>query len=574
MRIAVLNRDRCQPKKCSMECVKYCPKVRSGVEVISMEANKPIISEQLCVGCGICIHKCPFKAIHIENLPEELKESVVHQYGENGFRLFRLPIPKKGKVVGLLGENGIGKTTAIKILSGEIKPNLGRIEKEPSWEEITDTYRGTELYNFLKNISEKNLKISIKPQYIDNLASYQGSVKDFLSEKGIEDEIEGMSDKKMSELSGGELQKVAIFAALREDADLYLFDEPTSYLDIKNRMEIAKIIRKISEDKMVVVVEHDLAVMDFLADIIYILYGKRGVYGIVSDAKNARHGINIYLSGYLKEENVRFGDEIKFEKHPPRDFKETENLIMFNKLRKKYDGFELIVNEGKINKGEVIGIVGPNGIGKTTFIKLLAGIIEPDEGKIDKKIKISYKPQYIRAEEGKVEELFEKNKDKFHSLYEKEVLHPLDIKYFYDNDLKNLSGGELQTVAIAYCLSLEADLYLIDEPSAYLDAKQRMKVAKTIKRVMEKEGKACMVVEHDIYFVDMVSQALMVFYGEPGRKGFAKGPMSLREGMNLFLKDLEITFRRDEDSNRPRINKIDSRLDREQKEAGEYYYEI
>ncbi|MEM2715216.1 MAG: ribosome biogenesis/translation initiation ATPase RLI, partial [Candidatus Thermoplasmatota archaeon] len=364
------------------------------------------------------------------------------------------------------------------------------------------------------------------------------------------------------------------FAALREDADLYLFDEPTSYLDIKNRMEIAKIIRKISEDKMVVVVEHDLAVMDFLADIIYILYGKRGVYGIVSDAKNARHGINIYLSGYLKEENVRFGDEIKFEKHPPRDFKETENLIIFNKLRKKYDGFELIVNEGKINKGEVIGIVGPNGIGKTTFIKLLAGIIEPDEGKIDKKIKISYKPQYIRAEEGKVEELFEKNKDKFHSLYEKEVLHPLDIKYFYDNDLKNLSGGELQTVAIAYCLSLEADLYLIDEPSAYLDAKQRMKVAKTIKRVMEKEGKACMVVEHDIYFVDMVSQALMVFYGEPGRKGFAKGPMSLREGMNLFLKDLEITFRRDEDSNRPRINKIDSRLDREQKEAGEYYYEI
>jgi len=574
MRIAVLNRDRCQPKKCSMECIKYCPKVRSGVEVISIYENKPVISEQLCAGCGICVHKCPFKAIHIENLPEELRESIVHQYGENGFRLFRLPVPKKGKVVGVLGENGIGKTTAIKILSGEIKPNLGRIEKEPSWEDITDIYRGTELYHFLKSISEGNLRISIKPQYVDELSMYEGSVRDFLLENGIDDKIKGMDNKKMNELSGGELQKVAVFATLKRDADLYLFDEPTSYLDIKNRMEIAKIIRKASENKMVVVVEHDLAVMDFLADIIHILYGKKGVYGIVSDAESARHGINTYLSGYLKEENVRFGEEIKFEKHPPREFKKTESLVIFDRLNKKYDDFELTVNEGKINKGEVIGILGPNGIGKTTFIKLLAGLIEPNEGKIDKKIKISYKPQYIRAEDGKVEELFEKNKDKFHSLYEKEVLHPLDIKYFYGHELKSLSGGELQTVAIAYCLSLEADLYLIDEPSAYLDAKQRMTVAKTIKRVMEKEGKACLVVEHDIYFVDMVSQSLMVFYGEPGKRGFAKGPMNLREGMNFFLKDLEITFRRDEDSNRPRINKIDSRLDREQKELGEYYYEI
>ncbi|MBC7080960.1 MAG: ribosome biogenesis/translation initiation ATPase RLI [Thermoplasmatales archaeon] len=574
MRIAVINRDRCQPKKCSMECIKYCPKVRGGSEVIVMEENKPVISEELCAGCGICVHKCPFKAIHIENLPEELRESVVHQYGENGFRLFRLPVPKKGKVVGLLGENGIGKTTTIKILSGEIKPNLGKIGKEPDWEEIIELYRGTELCHFLKNVSDGNLKVSIKPQYIDELSNYEGSVKEFLLENGVDDKIDGMSDKKMSELSGGELQKVAIFATLKKDADLYLFDEPASYLDIKNRIEIAKMIREISENKMVVVVEHDLAIIDFLADIVHILYGKRGVYGIVSDAKNARHGVNIYLSGYLKEENVRFGDEIKFEKHPPREFKEVENLIYFEKLKKKYDDFELNVNEGKINKGEVVGVVGPNGIGKTTFVKLLAGLIEPTEGKIDAKIKISYKPQYIRATEGKVGELFEKNKEKFHSLYEKEVLHPLDIKYFYDYELKSLSGGELQTISIAYCLSLDADLYLIDEPSAYLDAKQRMKVAKTIKRVMEKEGRACLVVEHDIYFIDMVSQSLMVFYGEPGKKGFAKGPMSLRDGMNLFLKDLEITFRRDEDSNRPRINKIGSRLDREQKEIGEYYYEI
>ncbi len=574
MRVAVINRDRCQPKKCSLECIKYCPRVRGGVEAIVMEEEKPVISEELCVGCGICVHKCPFKAIHIENLPEELKEEVIHQYGENGFRLFRLPLPKKGKVVGLLGENGIGKTTALKILAGKLKPNLGR-EKTPTWDEIVDEWSGTELANFFKKIADDELKISFKPQYVDKLSSYDGKIKDFLEEMGVEGRgLEEIMERRMSEISGGELQKIAITVAMERDADIYFFDEPSSYLDIKNRLEMAKMIRNLANNKMVVVVEHDLAVLDFLADIVHILYGKKSVYGIVAGAKNVRHGINLYLSGYLKEENVRFGEEIKFEKHPPKEIKEMETLISFETLKKSFNGFELEVEGGEINRGEVVGVLGPNGIGKTTFVKMLAGVIEPSKGEIDKKVKVSYKPQYIKAGDGTVKQLFEENKQNFHLLYEKEVLHPLNIKELYDYELKSLSGGELQSVAIAYCLSLEADVYLIDEPSAYLDAKQRMRVAKTIKRIMEKEAKAALVVEHDVYFIDMVSQALMVFSGEPGKKGIGKGPFSLREGMNLFLKDLGITFRRDEESNRPRVNKIDSRLDREQKSIGEYYYEL
>ncbi|RLB58120.1 MAG: ribosome biogenesis/translation initiation ATPase RLI, partial [Deltaproteobacteria bacterium] len=97
MRVAVIDRDRCQPKKCSLECIKYCPPVRNGIEAIVMKDEKPVVSEELCVGCGICIHKCPFKAIHIENLADELESELVHQYGENGFRLFRLPSPSLGK---------------------------------------------------------------------------------------------------------------------------------------------------------------------------------------------------------------------------------------------------------------------------------------------------------------------------------------------------------------------------------------------------------------------------------------------------------------------------------------------
>jgi ATP-binding cassette subfamily E protein 1 len=137
-----------------------------------------------------------------------------------------------------------------------------------------------------------------------------------------------------------------------------------------------------------------------------------------------------------------------------------------------------------------------------------------------------------------------------------------------------LSGGELQRVAIALALTKDADIYLIDEPSAYLDSNQRMEAAKTIRRVMEKAGTSALIVDHDVYFIDLVSDSIMVFTGEPSLNGLANGPFDLRTGMNKFLTNVDITFRRDAESHRPRINKPGSRLDREQKKSGEYFYQV
>ena len=123
-RVAVLDADRCKVKKCDKTCVSFCPMVRSRVEAIKIEGNKAVISEVLCSGCGICVKKCPFKAISIVNLPDELDKDCSHRFGANSFKLFRLPTPSPGTVLGLLGQNGIGKTTTLKVLSGEIKPNL------------------------------------------------------------------------------------------------------------------------------------------------------------------------------------------------------------------------------------------------------------------------------------------------------------------------------------------------------------------------------------------------------------------------------------------------------------------
>jgi ATP-binding cassette subfamily E protein 1 len=138
--------------------------------------------------------------------------------------------------------------------------------------------------------------------------------------------------------------------------------------------------------------------------------------------------------------------------------------------------------------------------------------------------------------------------------------------------LNELSGGELQRVAIAHCLSQDADIILMDEPSAYLDVEQRLIVSKVIKEMMATTGKSAIIVDHDLLFIDYLSDKLIVFDGEPAIRGLANPPMSMDEGMKKFLSELNITFRRDEENYRPRINKEDSQKDREQKSSGKLYY--
>ena len=590
MRIAVLLKDRCKSKRCAHECIKYCPRVRAGDETIIMgDEGRPIISEELCVGCGICINKCPFDAIKIIGLAEELQEDLVHQFDKNGFRLYRLPIPKMGNCIGILGQNGIGKTTAIKILSGQMKPNLGDYDEEPTWDEIIDYYSGSELYEHFKNLKDNQISCVLKPQYVDRLPKIlKGKIKDVLNKadnSGNYDIIveklglEGILDKEIEKgtISGGELQLVSVGAALIKDVDLYFFDEPSSYLDIYQRLKVARIIRDLAKKKKVIVVEHDLAILDFLCDNVHIMYGTEGAYGVVTFPRGVRHSINTYLSGYLKEENIRFGEKIEFFSSPPKHRQKMNILVSYDNLTKSFEDFDLEVENGIIRKGEIVGIVGPNAIGKTTFVKMLAGATKPTEGKIEYELKISYKPQYISPEfDGTVREFFEKTAQQLFtsSFFKAEVYEPLHLKYLLDRKLETLSGGELQRVAVASCIVKDVDIYLVDEPSAYLDSEQRMIVSRMLRRVIEKSGKSAMVVDHDVYFIDMVSDALTVFEGEPGKHGKAHGPYSLHEGMNKFLKNVDITFRRDEDTQRPRVNKTDSYMDRQQKQSGEYYYRM
>jgi len=602
--IAVVDLEGCQPDRCNYECASFCPPNRSGKQCIVERGehyeegevyrgtdDQVWISEEICLGesCGICVEKCPFDAIQIINLPQELQDDPAHRYGENAFSLYGLPVPQEGQVTGILGPNGIGKTTAVRILAGELVPNLGDHETTPDWDAVLDAYRGTELQDYVADVRDGAVSVSRKPQYVDKIPDrFDGNTRALLEntdERGVLDElVERLSigpvmDQAIDDLSGGELQRVAIAAALARDADFYFLDEITPYLDIGQRMTAARLIRELADEagRSVLVVEHDLAILDLLADTVHIAYGRPGAFGVITDPKSTKHGINEYLAGYLENENMRFRESaIRFEEHAPRPAGAGDVVVEYPALTKSYgEGeFSLEVEAGTIRENEVLGVVGPNGIGKSTFAQLLAGRLEPDEGEVPARLDIAYKPQYIEIDQPmRVDAFLASITDDFGTSYWRtEIAQPLALEALFEHQLTDLSGGERQRVAIAACLSEDADLYLLDEPSAHLDVEQRVQATSAIRRYAENHEATALVIDHDIYMIDLLSDRLLVFEGEPAERGRAGTPTSMREGMNEFLANLEITFRRDERTGRPRINKPGSQLDREQKHAGEYYY--
>src|SRR3989344_4058415 len=543
-RVAVIDKDKCiNGNGCNFLCGSVCPVNRSGKECIVLgEDNKPIIDEDLCTGCGICPKRCPVQCIIVINLPSEKNTVPVHKYGKNSFMLFNLPTPKKNSVVGLLGSNGIGKTPALRILAGQLVPNFADFENPADYKKAVDFFKGKELQAFFEKLSKKQARLSYKPQKIDEIPSiFKGKVKQLL-----------------------------------EKTEIYFFDEPSTYLDVSQRLKTGALIRSLlDENTSVFVVEHDLALLDYLSDYIDIFYGSKSAYGIVSGSKSVRNGINEFLEGFLPEENLRFREkELRFNVHPAVVSKKKRVVLEYPALEKKLGNFFLHASQGNFMEGETIGVLGPNAIGKTTFVKMLAGEINPDNTSLDFKMKIAYKPQYIRAEQNTlVRELFSAKKINY-ELFESEVNKKLGIKKFFEQNLSELSGGELQKVSIAYNLCLDFDLLLLDEPSAFMDIEERLRVADCIRGIISNTKRIALVVDHDILFQDYVSDRLIVFSGAPAKKGTASEAMEMHRGMNLFLKEMNVSMRRDVNSGRPRINKLDSVLDQEQKKSGEYYYKI
>uniref|UniRef100_A0A7S1BD08 ABC transporter domain-containing protein n=1 Tax=Corethron hystrix TaxID=216773 RepID=A0A7S1BD08_9STRA len=620
-----------------------------GRDCIQVSKKLIVVSELACAVCVTRCKQCPGDAVSVVKLPANLTTDTTHRYGPNSFKIHGLPVPRPGHVLGLLGTNGTGKSTALSILLGRIKPNLGRTAPPaPDWADIVKYYRGSDLQNYFSGLLENKLRVVIKPQLEASFARrLKGkNVRELMKmrdERKIMDkvvkelELGNVLDREVTQLSGGELQRFAVGCTLCRDADVYMFDEATSFLDVKQRLRVTEKIRDLVHNKddwpggemeagrkYVIVVEHDLAILDYMSDYVQCLYGASGAYGVVTGRARVRNGINQFLAGYIASENMRFrANELTFKVKstdfvigkddveegesvdPAKSASEKLGLIQYPHMSKSFtkevDGkvkpsFTLKIEPGNFRDREVICLMGENGTGKTTFMELLAGRSKEQRGKeatigsyaaaeIENGVNpslsalgVAYKMQTaspkMRKFTGTVQEIMERdiNAALGDRLFRLLVIKALNVDALADLRVQSLSGGEMQRLAIVLCLGTPARIYLIDEPSAGLDCEQRVIAAKVMKRwIINHLGRTIFLVEHDFLMATAMADRVIVYTGTPGVECTASAPMSVAEGFNSFLKNLNVTFRRDPINYRPRINKPGSRKDQLQKKAGEYY---
>lgn len=538
------------------------------------------ISEEACGACMLRATKTPGGAVTVVRLPTDLDKDTTHRYGPNQFKLCGLPMPSPGHVLGILGANGIGKSTALAILSGRLKPNFGR-DDPPTWDEIVRYYRGSSLQNYLKLLAEGALRAVVKPQRNVVRPGARRTVREALArcdERGCGEELCAelglghLMDRELGALSGGERQRLSIACTASKQADVYIFDEPCSFLDIKQRLAALRVIRGLSTDQTyVIVVEHDLAILDAASDSICCMFGAPGAYGVVTPRAGPHQAINQFIAGYFPGVNMRFRSQ-PLDFSPPNPERE-EQLSQAARLLSLEPGsivlpggFTLHAEGGDLRAGQVLGLLGENGCGKSTLLTRLA----------DEHGRVSVKPQMntdLGRYEGTVASLLEAEigRSLGDRLFGLMVLKPLGMAQLMPYDVGRLSGGELQRVAIAICLGRPADVFMLDEPSAGLDCEQRLVVTHVIQRWVSSLGGAAVVVEHDLLMASSLCTLVTNFTGRPGVECTAHVPTDLLAGLNAFLTLLDVTVREDRATGRPRLNKRGSAGDREQKRAETYY---
>jgi len=616
-KVYLVDYDSCNLRFCGRQCIKKCPITLSNARLkpnekkqeipiwVQKSTNQVRINDTSCLKCGVCANVCPPRAIYVKNILEEPNElGPTHKYpnmdDKEGFRLYNLPTLISGKVSGLCGPNGIGKTTVLNIISGELKPNFGNSNLKPNqiqWKDVIKKVKESEMRNHFINLSRNDSKIAYKQQVLRVLfEKYQGKkVADILNTenvvsplffKKIQDylDLSAFSDRILEQCSGGELQRFAIASVLIKDADIYIIDEPCTFLDVQKRIKLAQLLRErakgLGTEKKcpILVVEHDLAILDYLSDIVQLFYGVPHQFGIISKPLTTKKGINAYLTGYLMAENIEFREkEYGFKRSTSgRTWSKAKIFARYGKISKTFESFDLSVNPGTIYSSEILGIVGENGCGKSTFAKILAGELQPDLGSEFEGIQasVSYKPQYITQDSSQNVRDFIIERAQTYNFSEeilRTLYRPLGVDKLFDLQISTLSGGELQRVFICSCLAKSSDLYILDEPSAYLDVEERIHIGQIIRTITKKNNAVAICIEHDIQIADALIDRLLLFTGKPGVHGKTIGPLNKREGMNLFLKEIDVTFRRDTKTGRARLNKKDSQLDKAQRSSGQFW---
>jgi len=540
-RLAVIDKKLCAPDRCGHECAANCPvnKLRQECVVVEEIAR---IDENLCTGCGICVKKCPFHAITIIKNAAPDPEKLVYSYGANSFKLYGLALPRKG-VTAMIGENGCGKSTNAKLLSGALTPqNLPTAE--------------------LREYYKQEHGIAFKPQELH--AGVKGKVNELLEkiDDGQLNELKKLFDldkvwnREFKHLSGGELQKVVVAATLMQDEQAFVLDEPFAFLDYVYRIRLINYLKEKFSNKNVLLIDHDISLLSYVSENAYLLYGVNGAFGSVSQSYATDRAINMFLEGFIAPENVKFrGQPIKYKSY--NEEKLGDELYVLQPARVKFESFTV---ENKhsltLHQGEIVGVAGPNGIGKTTLIKEYCSQ-DPDN--------LILKPQILERGDFLAAKYMRTD-----SPFTQIFVEDMGLKQLEYYKLNDLSGGELQKIRVFECLSSEKhNVYVLDEPTNMLDVKARISLSKML-REKAKEGKAVLVVDHDLEFLLNTVDRLIVMDGEPAERGEVKGIYHKDEGVRLLLKKFDLTYRRNPPTKRLKLNKAGSQKDAALKKSGEF----
>ena len=484
-----------------------------------------------------------------------------------------------GAKIGVVGPNGAGKSSILKIMAGMDQPSngeafldpgatVGILEQEPPLDDSKTVRENVE--QGLGDIFEKKQRFEeiaekMATDYSDELMEEMGKLQEELDaadawevDSKIEQAMEALrcppSDASVENLSGGERRRVALAKLLLTEPDLLLLDEPTNHLDAESVLWLEKHLA--DYPGAVLAVTHDRYFLDHVAGWICEvdrgkLYPYEGNYSTYLDKKQERLGVagkkDAKLRKRLKEELawVRSGAKARqaknkarleryeemaaeAEKYKKLDFEEIQiptpprlgnKVVEVDNLNKGFDGRTLIKDLSfTLPRNGIVGVIGPNGVGKTTLFKTIVGLEEPDSGSVEvgETVKLSYVDQNRENidPEATVWEVVSGGLDYIH-VGQNEMPSRAYLSAFgfkgpdQQKPSKVLSGGERNRLNLALTLKEGGNLILLDEPTNDLD----VETLGSLENALEKFPGCAVVISHDRWFLDRTCTHILAWEG-------------------------------------------------------------
>ena len=457
--------------------------------------------------------------IEINNLSFKYKSQSNHSLKDINIKI------KKGECILLCGRSGCGKSTLLKLINGIIPEFYDGEISGSVMVNGMNTFT-TPIYELSKNVGLvfQNPKTQFYTTNTTDEIAFGlenfGIKREVINKRLIEVEkelkLEHLMNRNIFELSGGEKQKIAIASIYALNPEIYVLDEPSSSLDIKTMNELSHIITKLkSIGKTIVIAEHRLWYLKDIVDrAIYIEDGKIIKEYSIDEIDNLREAERMRTG--LRHTNYK-----SIKAYVPSETVCNENLLKVeNLIFRKSAKTILHIDNLKFHYGNIIGIIGENGIGKSTFAKIVCGLYRESKGKFFKKNKRFSSRSRLKESllimqevncqlftDSVYDELLLTSKTKDKNVID-DWIDDMDLKNISERNPHTLSGGQKQRVIILSALLSDKEILFFDEPTSGLDYRNMMIVAKNIKKIKE-ENRLILIISHDTEFLESVCDTVI-----------------------------------------------------------------